>query len=133
MVLRVVLSELAQHVEVGDGGLVGEDGVAIIVAHLLALGVEPAGVDGGLEAPGMEREGEVVADPGDVVLGSRLRAARVGVGAVGAFHVFEFDDGDAGTGGRLESSGIVDRRRGRGRKTVRVQKALRRTWPVQGP
>jgi hypothetical protein len=102
-----VLSELAEDVEVGDGGLVGEYGVAVVVAELFALTVEPPGIDGGLEAPGMERQGEVVADPGDVVLGRGVFKDGVGVAAVGALHIFEFDDGDACAGGRFEGGGVV--------------------------
>lgn len=103
-----LLRELAQDIERGDVGLVGEDGVAVFIADLLGLGVKPAGIDGCLEAPGVEGQREVVADPGDVVLGGGLFEQRVGAGAVGALHVFEFDDGDAGSGGWLEGGGIVD-------------------------
>ena len=108
-----VLSELAEYVEVGDGGLVGEDGVAVVVAEFFAFAVEPAGINGGLEAPGMEWQGEVVADPGDVVLGRRVFEDRVGVAAVGALHIFEFDDGDARAGGGFERGGVVHGRGGR--------------------
>jgi len=109
VVLCVVLSELAQDVERGDGGLAGKDGVAIIVAQLLAFGVEPAGIDGGLEAPRMEWEGEVVANPGDVVFGCGVFEDDVGVGAVGALHVFEFNDGYTGADGGFERGGVVYR------------------------
>ena len=93
-----------------DGDLVGEDVVAVIVAELLALGVEKAGIDGGLEAPGMVGQREVMAHPGDVVLGGGLHEVWVGGGADGALHVSEFDDSDAGAGGRLEGGGVVDLR-----------------------
>ena len=79
----------------------------------LALGVEPAGVDGGLEAPVMEGQREVVADPGDVVLRGGLLEDGVGGGAVGALHVLKLDDGHAGAGRRLEGGGVVDRGGGR--------------------
>ena len=88
-----------QEVFAGDGGLVGEDGVAVVVAQFFGLGVEPAGVDGGLEAPGMEGEREVVADPGDVVFGCGFLERGVDLAAEGALHVFEFDDGYAGSWG----------------------------------
>ena len=91
-----------------DGDLVGEDLVAIVVAEGFAFGVEEAGVDGGLEAPGVLGEREVVADPGDVVLCGGLFEEGVGLGAVGALHVFELDDGDACAGRRLEGGGVVD-------------------------
>ena len=57
-----------------------------------------------------------MADPWNVVLGGSLFEQRIGVGAVGALHVFEFDDGDAGSGGRAEGGGIVDRGGGRATK-----------------
>jgi len=106
---REVLSELAEDFDRGNRGLAGEDGVAVVVTKLFAFGVEPAGVDGGLEAPGMEREREIVTNPGDVVLGCGLFESDVSVGAVGALHVFEFDDGDAGAGRRFERSRVVNR------------------------
>ena len=103
------LRELAELVGGLDGDLVGEDVVAIVVAKFLALGVKEAGVDGGLEAPVMEGEREVVTDPGDVIFFGGLFEQRVGGGAVGALEVFKFDDGDFGAGGRLEGSGVMDR------------------------
>ena len=102
---------LRELLEIGggfDGGLVGEDFVTIVVAEGLAFGVEEAGVDGGLEAPVVLREREVVADPGDVVLGGGVFEERVGAGAVGALEVVKLDDGDASAGGRLEGGGVVD-------------------------
>ncbi len=111
--LGVILSELAEAVEGLDGALIGEDSIAVVVAHLLALGVEPPGVDCGLEAPGMEGKRKVVAHPWDVVLGGSLFQHRISIGAVGALHVFKFDDGDAGARGRLEGRGIVHGRGGR--------------------
>ena len=113
MILGEVLSELAESIESGDGGLAGEDGVTIIVAEFFAFSVEEAGVDGSLEAPGMEREREVVADQGNVVLGCGLSEEGVGVGAVRALHVFEFDDGDAGAGGGFDRGGVADGSGGR--------------------
>jgi len=106
--LGELLSELGENVEAGDGGLAGEDGVAIFIAEGLGFGVEPASVYGCLEAPCVEGQGEVVADPGDVVLGGGFEEQRVGAGAVGALEVFKFDDGDAGSGGGDEGGGVVD-------------------------
>jgi hypothetical protein len=103
-----LLRELLELVGGLDGDLVGEDGVAVLVAEGLAFGVEEAGVDGGLEAPVVLREREVVADPGDVVLGGGVFEERVGAGAVGALEVFKLDDGDASAGRRLEGGGVVD-------------------------
>ena len=91
-----------------DGGLIGEDLVTVLVAEGFAFGVEPAGVDGGEQAPVMEGEREVVADPGDVVGGGGLLEDDVGAGAVGALEVFKLDDGDAGSGGGTERGGGVD-------------------------
>ena len=91
-----------------DGRLIGEDVVAIVVAEGLAFGVKEAGVDGGLEAPVVLREREVVADPGDVVFGGGVFEEGVCAGAVGALEIFKLDDGDASAGGRLEGGGIVD-------------------------
>ena len=96
-----------------DGDLVGEDKVAIVIAKLLAFGVEETGVDGGLEAPVVEGERKVVADPGNVVLFGGLFEQRVGGGTIGALEVFKFDDRNSSAGGRLEGSGVVDRGGGR--------------------
>src|SRR6266702_977108 len=106
--LGELFSELGQDIGSGNGDLVGEDFVAVVVAELFALGVEPAGVDRGLEALRMEGQREVVADPRNVVLGGGFFEQGVGAAAVGALHIFKFDDGDAGSGGRLEGGGVVD-------------------------
>ena len=103
-----LFSEVAEDFGAGDGGLVGEDGVAVLVAEGLALQVEPAGVDGGVEAPVVEGEREIVARPGNLVGGGGFFEEAVGVGAVGALEVFEFDDGYARAGGRTERGGVVD-------------------------
>ena len=102
------LGELLQNVEGGDGGLVGEDLIAVLVAEGFGFGVEPAGVDGGLSAPRVVGEREVVADEGDVVLHGGLADDGVDVAADGALHVFKLDDGYAGSGGRLDGRGVVD-------------------------
>ena len=103
------LRVLAEDVGGDDGDLVGEDIVSVSVADCFALGVKEAGVDGGVEAPGVQGEGEVVADPGDVVGGRGIFEHGVGAAAVGALHVFKFDDGYAGTGGGTEGGRVVDR------------------------
>ncbi len=112
------LSELGQNIRVGNGYLVGENGVAVVIAQLFAFGVEPARVDCGVEAPGVERQREIMADPRNVVLGSGLFKERVGAGAVRAFHVFPFDDGHPGAGGRLEDGWVVDL--GSGRRNIEL-------------
>ena len=101
-------SEVAQVLERGDGRLVGEDFVAVFVTELFRFDIEPAGVDGGLEAPGVEGEREVVADPGNFVGVGGFFEKRVGGAAVGALHVYEFDDGYAGARRRLERGRVVD-------------------------
>jgi hypothetical protein len=68
----------------------------------LGFGVEPAGVDGGLAAPVVIGDEEVVADPGDVVSVGGLHEGGVGGGATGALEVVELDDGYAGSGGGME-------------------------------
>jgi len=107
------LRELLKLVEGLDGDLVGENRIAVIVAEGFAFGVEEAGVDGGLEAPIVLGEREIVANPGDVVFGGGLFEEGVGVGAVGALEVFKLDDGDACAGRRLEGRGVVDLGSGR--------------------
>lgn len=108
------LRELAEEVgAVGERGLAGEDEVAILVAEGLAFGVKEAGVDGGVEAPGVHGEREIVADPGDVVGGRGFFEDGVGAAAVGALHVFKFDDGYAGASRGMEGGGVVDLGSGR--------------------
>ena len=102
------LGEVLELAEGLDGNLVGEDGVAVVVAEGLAFGVEEAGVDGGLEAPVVLREREIVADPGDRILFGGLFEEGIGAGAVGALEVFKLDDGDAGAGRGLEGGGVMD-------------------------
>ena len=100
----------------------------------LLLSVEPARVDGGVEAPGVEGQREVVADPGNVIAGGGFFEDGIGAAAVGALHVFELDDGDARAGGRMEGGGIVDlgsvaaRRTGRG-PAASGQQTTPRRWP----
>ena len=105
--VRKLLSELAQRVPADNGGLRGEDGVAVLIAQL-ALAIEPAGVDRSVHAPVVEGEREVMANHGNVVFGRGLFKERVGSRAVGALQVFEVDQGDACAGGRLEGGGVVD-------------------------
>ena len=126
-----LLRELLEIVGSLDGGLVGEDLVAVVVAEGLAFGVEEAGVDGGLEAPVVLGQREVVADPGDVVFGGGVFEQGVGAGAVGALEVFKLDDGDASAGGRLEGGGVVDLG-GIGRAELGVGRGWRPTRRGQG-
>jgi hypothetical protein len=105
---RELFGKGAQDFESGDGRLVGEDGVAVFVSEFLRLGVEPAGIDRSLETPSVEGQGKVMADPGNVVLGRGFAEKRIGPGAIGALHIFEFDDRDAGSGRGLQGRRIMD-------------------------
>ena len=53
----------------------------------------------------MEGEREIVAHPGNFVVSGGLAEEGVGAGAVGALHVFEFNDGHVGSGGGLRAEG----------------------------
>jgi len=105
--LSELLRELAQGGGADDGDLVGEDLVAVLVAEGLGAGVEPAAVDRRLKAPVVHGKREIVAQPGNLVLGDGLFEEGVGAGAVGALHVRELDQGDAGAGGRTEGGGVM--------------------------
>ena len=109
LALCELVSEVAKDFGAGDGGLIREDGVAVLVADGLALEVEPAGVDGGVKAPCVEGEREVVADPGDFILGSGLFKEGIGVGTVGALQVFELDHGHAGASWWVQGCRVLDR------------------------
>lgn len=108
VLLREPRGEFDEHVGVVNGGLVGEDLIAVFAAELLAFQVKPACADGGEAAPGVVGDEEVVADPGDVVLGGGLDEGRVGVGAGGALEVVELDDGDARAGWRAEGRAVLE-------------------------
>ena len=105
---RKLLGELGKGVKADNGWLAGEDGVAVLVTEGLALKVKPAGVDGGVHAPVMEGEREIVADPRDFVGGGHLSEEGVGTGTVWTLEVFKFDEGDAGSCGWTERGGVVD-------------------------
>jgi hypothetical protein len=105
--LGELVGEVVEDFEGSDGGLVGKDGIAVLVAEGLGLEVEPAGVDGGVEAPGVEGQREVVADPGDLVFGGSFFEERVGASAVRALEVFKLDDGDARGSRRTQGRGIL--------------------------
>ena len=62
MGLKVFLREGVEVVLRGDGGLVGEDGAAVVLGGLgRDLVLDVTGDDGGVKAPDVHREGEVVA------------------------------------------------------------------------
>lgn len=103
----------------GDGGLVGEDGSAVLVGLFgtdLVLNV--AGGDGGVVAPDMHFEREVVADEGEMVVIDGLVDDGIGMGAGRALEVFKLDDGDAGSGRWLEQGSVFELVAGVGRGGV---------------
>ena len=101
VVLKVVLA--------GDGGLGGEDVTAVVLGGLGGdLVLEVAGGDGGVEAPDVHLEGEVVADEWDVVFVDGCVDDGEGAGAGGALEVFELVDRDAGSCGWLDHGGIAE-------------------------
>ena len=65
------------------------------------LVLDVAGDDGGVTAPDVHLEGEVVADEGNLVVLDGGVDDGIGVGAGGALEVFELVDGDLGSGGGL--------------------------------
>ncbi len=93
----------------GDGGLRGKDGSAILLGGLgRDFVLEVAGVDGGVEAPEVHLEREVVADEGNlVVLDGSLNHGE-GAGAGGALEVFKGENSDLGSGGGLEHGGVFE-------------------------
>ena len=90
-------------------GLVGEDGAAVLLGDLgRDLVLDVAGDDGGVAAPDVHPEGEVVADQGDLVVLDGGVDDGEGVGAGGALEVFELVDGDLGSGGGLDHGGVFE-------------------------
>ena len=117
--LEEVLGEALEVFLGGDGLLVGEDGSAIILGLFgIDLVLDVAGDDGGVVAPDVHLEGEVVAKIGEVVVLDGLVDDGEGVSAGGAFEIFELDDGDAVTSGRLEQRGVFELVAGVGRGGV---------------
>lgn len=102
------LRELLELVEGLNGGLIGEDGVAIIVAEALAFLVEPTGVDSSGGAPNVPGDENIVANPGDAVLGGGLHEQGIGGSAGWALEVTKLDDCHARAGGRMERGGVMD-------------------------
>ena len=107
MLLGDFLGELRQGVRGGDGRLQRQRRHRGNGRPASCSWYRPAGVDGGVEAPGVEGQREVVANPRDAVLCCGFLQKRVGASAVGALHVFPLDDGDLGARGRLQWRGVV--------------------------
>ncbi len=115
--LEELLGEVLEVFLGGDGGLAGEDGSAVVFGELgRDFVLDVASDDGGVAAPDVHVEGEVVADEGDFVVFDGGVDDGEGVGAGGAFEVFELVDGDLGTGGWLDHGGIFEAVAGVGRR-----------------
>ena len=107
--LEVLLGEGLEVVLAADGDLVGEDGAAeVLGGPRRDLVLDIAGGDGGVEAPEVHAEGEVVAHEGDLVVLDGGVDDGKGVGAGGALEIFELVDGDPGAGGRLDGRGVFE-------------------------
>jgi hypothetical protein len=107
--LEVLAREVLQVVLGGYGCLVGEDGATVLLGVLgRDLVLDVAGDDGGVMAPDVSPEGEVVADERNFVLVDGRVDDREGVGTGGALEVFELVDGDLGSGGRLDHGGVFE-------------------------
>ena len=72
-----LLGKIAQHIQIVDRGLVGEDGVAVVVAEFFGSRIEPTGIDGGLKAPNVLTERKIVPEPGNLVLLGGLATYKV--------------------------------------------------------
>ena len=106
---EVLAGEVLQVVLGGDGCLIGEDGAAVLLGVFgRDLVLDVAGDDGGVMAPDVSPEREVVADQGNFVLVDCRVDDGEGVGTGGAFEVFELVDGDLGSGGRLDHGGVFE-------------------------
>lgn len=115
--LKEVLGEVIEVFLGGDGGLVREDGAAILFGGLgRDLVLDVAGDDGGVAAPDVHLEGEVVADQGNPVVVDGFMNHGKGAGAGGALEVFELVDGDLRSSGWLEHGGVFEGLAGAGRK-----------------
>jgi hypothetical protein len=126
--LEPALSEVLEIFLGRDGGLGGEDGSAVFLGGFrrhLVLNV--AGVDGGVEAPEVHLEGEVVADEGNLVVIDGGLDHGEGACAGGALKVFKGIDGDLGSGGGLEHGGVFE-----GVARVGGRRILRVGWNQEG-
>ena len=126
--LEPALSEFLEIFLGRDGGLGGEDGSAVFFGGFgrhLVLNV--AGVDGGVEAPEVHLEGEVVADEGNLVVIDCGLDHGEGARAGGALQVFKGIDGDLGSGGGLEHGGVFE-----GVSRVGGHRILRVGWNQEG-
>jgi hypothetical protein len=93
----------------GDGLLSGEDVAAELVGEFgRDLVLEIARGDGGVLAPLVGLDEEVVAEEGDFVVLDGGVDDGCGVGAGGALEVFELDDGGFLAGRELEGRGVLE-------------------------
>ena len=107
--LEPLAGEVVEVVLAGDGVLVGED----VAPILLSDGgrdfvLEIAGGDGGVAAPEMLLEGEVVADKGDFIVIDGGVNDGEGARAGGALQVLELVDLGFLAGGQLEDGGVLE-------------------------
>jgi len=114
--LEIFLGEGVEVVLGGDGGLVREDGAAIVLCELgRDLVLHVAGDDSRVKAPDVHLKREVVADEGDLVLFDSRVDDGEGASAGRALEVFELVDGDARASGGAEHRGVVKCGSGRGK------------------
>jgi hypothetical protein len=112
MRLKVFLGEGVKVILGSDGDLVGKDGAAVVFGGLRRdLVLDVAGDDGGVPAPDVHLEGEVLADKGDLVLLDGRMDYWKGVGASRALEVFELVDGDGDASGSAQHGGVTVTRR----------------------
>jgi len=108
MGLKVFLREGREVFLGGDGLLTGEDGAAIVFGGLRGdLVLDVTGDDGGVKAPDVHLQGEVVAEEGNLVLVDGRVDNGEGVGAGRAFEIFELVDSDGGAGRGAEHGGVA--------------------------
>src|SRR5665213_1573226 len=113
---EVLLRKVVEIFLGGDGYLVGEDGAAVVFGGLRGdLVLHVAGDDGGVEAPDVHLEREVVAEDGNLVALGGFVDDGEGMSAGGALEVFEVIDGDSGAGRCLDHGGVPEGAAGVGR------------------
>jgi hypothetical protein len=86
----------------------GKNGIAVIIANLLAFGIEPAGIDSSVKAPDVERQREIMPDSGNVIIFGGFLQDRISTGAIRTLQILELIDGHASACRRLQRSGIHD-------------------------
>lgn len=109
MGLEELLGEVLEVFLGGDELLTGEDGAAIVFCQLgINLVLDVARSDGGVPAPDVHFQREIVANEGNLVVLNGCVNDGKGAGAGGALQVFKFVDGDFGSGWGLDHGGIAE-------------------------